>query len=723
MTHARYKGSLSHSRCEGWDHIGGWLHGDTMGGGWPEYLIKERRVKRGGAKKSAKPKSVRGVHDRKLYPLRGRVGPADSEALSCHVLLTRLDADNNMCVAAQRRRAARTQPTKQVTGCKSLGKAAKSTARADQPQAPEPRKRRLASLNAEAVNSLLLEKSEAPTAAKLARKHQHEAAAGGELTLAKEPAQAPPSRPALVNRVSSARKPQTCQSHRHVKKAKSDEGFNSGVLLDTPTPRRLAGLNAAALLKLTSSSAAAKQRAKTDGKGAGTAAKRVPHAKPRVKATKHQGQKVLPARVSCATCKKATLRSRLGWEGSLESHHLTKPGYQSRSVLGYPGMLKKVKEEQVDTELSPCYCCPAEGSVEYCHRLGLFLRQQAYAETEAGPVTSVKQECIVPSPSLGPPTLALSTHPCLCTDPCFSSYYYHVAHPGPPSGALGARSLTYPAASLCPGAVSSSKLLAPSISHTSGIPHPTFCSSVRSPCYGEACRVSTYAYRSMQPVAGKGCSYTTGCSSCGQEIKTEGYSSPQGQHSPSLLVPPAVSLAVSPSTPSVPRLLTSLADRRRNEVKLGVGRVCPQGSRSSNRSLPIGGTRLLVKQPAPSPASAKQKKVSRRRATNGWRPVGVPTEKEVFVVGEEETVIRRCFEGVERDGEVIHVRDTVLLRSGPRKKSLPYVAKISALWEDPKTGENLKCVTFPTCLGSFSHWDCNIRFHSLLGCSRFFPCG
>lgn len=41
---------------------------------------------------------------------------------------------------------------------------------------------------------------------------------------------------------------------------------------------------------------------------------------------------------------------------------------------------------------------------------------------------------------------------------------------------------------------------------------------------------------------------------------------------------------------------------------------------------------------------------------------------------------------MERDGEIIRVRDTVLLKSGPRKKSMPYVAKISALWEDPKTG-------------------------------------
>lgn len=49
-------------------------------------------------------------------------------------------------------------------------------------------------------------------------------------------------------------------------------------------------------------------------------------------------------------------------------------------------------------------------------------------------------------------------------------------------------------------------------------------------------------------------------------------------------------------------------------------------------------------------------------------------------------MLRRCFQGVQRDGELIQVRDTVLLKSGPRKKSLPYVAKISALWEEPESG-------------------------------------
>lgn len=54
-------------------------------------------------------------------------------------------------------------------------------------------------------------------------------------------------------------------------------------------------------------------------------------------------------------------------------------------------------------------------------------------------------------------------------------------------------------------------------------------------------------------------------------------------------------------------------------------------------------------------------------------------------------MLRKCFEGVHRDGELIRVRDTVLLKSGPRKKSLPYVAKVSALWEEPETGRTLNC--------------------------------
>lgn len=54
-------------------------------------------------------------------------------------------------------------------------------------------------------------------------------------------------------------------------------------------------------------------------------------------------------------------------------------------------------------------------------------------------------------------------------------------------------------------------------------------------------------------------------------------------------------------------------------------------------------------------------------------------------------MLRTCFKAVQRDGELIQVRDTVLLKSGPRKKSLPYVAKISALWEEPESGRTSNC--------------------------------
>ena len=34
-----------------------------------------------------------------------------------------------------------------------------------------------------------------------------------------------------------------------------------------------------------------------------------------------------------------------------------------------------------------------------------------------------------------------------------------------------------------------------------------------------------------------------------------------------------------------------------------------------------------------------------------------------------------------RNEEVINVRDAVLLKSGPRKKDLPFVARVAAIWE------------------------------------------
>ncbi|XP_073708904.1 bromo adjacent homology domain-containing 1 protein [Garra rufa] len=650
MTHARRKASLSQYHGEGRDHIEGWSHGETVGGAWPAHSFRESKAKKDMAKKvktsgqqsqclakhatkmhGTKTKKGKSNVQPKLYPLRGRGVTSDSEALSCHVLLTRLDDETKMSD-----KSLKTKPEATV----------------DNPSAQEPRKRRLASLNAEALNSLLLERPEGPSGAKLAKKQ-------GDGSSATEQTKTCSKR---------AEKSETCQSPKRMKKDKTDEAEAS---LYAPAPRRLAGLNAAALLKLTSSTNANKQRIKTDNKSVCASGKHAVRCKPKAQKSKKHSWTQPDPEGGCEVCKSRSFESRQ----TPDSHRLTKPGYHS--MLGYRPV-KLVKEEQVEAELSPYCCCPPEGSVEYCHRLALFLGQKAYAENEEHPVTSVKHECLVQAH----PALTLSAHPCLCADPCYSSYYVHIAHPG--TASLSAPPLPCTHSPFCPRGLSGSKLLA-----SSGIPHTAFCGTVGSPCYREACRVGGYAFGTVQPVSSRTCSYSGNCSSCSRPIKTE------EEHSRMLLVPPALPHSgcpsvprVNPSSPVVPSLLSTLSDRRQAEVRLKVGKECPQNTKPSNGSLTMGHSRSSRKQPTASPASAKhQKKGSRRHATNGWSPVGVPTEKEVFIAGDDETVLRQCYEGVERDGEVIRVRDTVLLRSGPRKKSLPYVAKISALWEDPRTGE------------------------------------
>ncbi|XP_047006836.1 bromo adjacent homology domain-containing 1 protein isoform X3 [Ictalurus punctatus] len=705
MSQAKKKVSLNQSCGKGCNHVDCCPHGKTMGRAWPEHCLKEakalkhttsrdkqkrrqrmegwlhdvcktgaqlkkvRTLKVGAKKGKAKvSKKLREERNRKLYPLRRRSNKSKDEALSCHVLLTRLEGnafeqDSELqeeeanAISKRSRQKKRRKPNQKLVNTnKSLHIPPKTKYEASTSTiiAQEPRKRRLASLNAEAVNSLLLEKTDVPLSSKLPKKQRHETAPvfneaddANICSLSKTAAQ--------------AHKTEMCQNHKKAKKSKSEEKDDSDLTLSlyTPTPRRLAGLNAAALLKLTSSTTGSKQRVKTDNKGICAAGKQTACCKSQAQLPKKQQLKQALPQGGGAPCKSKGSESKLKWEGPADCHCLAKPGYHSHGLMGYP--IKMVKEEQVETELGPCYCCSTEGSVEYC---------------------------------LAHPALTLSAHPCLCADPCYSSYYVHFANHGPRSVCVSTQPLPCAHSSMCPSRVPASKLLSSSVSHASGISHPAFCSSVRPPCCSESCRVGSYTFSAMQPVTSRACSYATGCSSCSHPIKTEGYSSPQGDQSSSLLVPPALPLSgcplprLNPSSTVLPRLLSTLSDNRQTEVRLQGPRECPQNTKTPNGSIGARPTKLSQKQPAPCPASAKQqKKVHRHRTTNGWRPFGEPTEKEVYIAGEDMTALRQCYEGVERDGEVIRVRDTVLLRSGPRKKSLPYVAKISALWDDPKTGE------------------------------------
>ncbi|XP_050407423.1 uncharacterized protein LOC126822530 [Patella vulgata] len=73
---------------------------------------------------------------------------------------------------------------------------------------------------------------------------------------------------------------------------------------------------------------------------------------------------------------------------------------------------------------------------------------------------------------------------------------------------------------------------------------------------------------------------------------------------------------------------------------------------------------------------------------HGWSQCGQPELKKIPNVVEGPVRERKCFPAMKHiDGDIINIRDCVLLRSGPRKKDIPFVAKVSALWENPEDGE------------------------------------
>lgn len=73
---------------------------------------------------------------------------------------------------------------------------------------------------------------------------------------------------------------------------------------------------------------------------------------------------------------------------------------------------------------------------------------------------------------------------------------------------------------------------------------------------------------------------------------------------------------------------------------------------------------------------------------NGWSWVGEGLEQKVYLNNEEAPVPRICYSSMKHvEGDVVSPRDCILLASGNRKKDLPFVAKVTALWENPDDGE------------------------------------
>lgn len=74
-------------------------------------------------------------------------------------------------------------------------------------------------------------------------------------------------------------------------------------------------------------------------------------------------------------------------------------------------------------------------------------------------------------------------------------------------------------------------------------------------------------------------------------------------------------------------------------------------------------------------------------APGSWSLLGVPEEKVIYLRDDEPPRRLICYPAIKHvEGDVIQVRDSVLLRSGAKTTDLPYIAKVCAFWEDAETG-------------------------------------
>uniref|UniRef100_A0A8C3A8R8 Bromo adjacent homology domain containing 1 n=1 Tax=Cyclopterus lumpus TaxID=8103 RepID=A0A8C3A8R8_CYCLU len=607
---------------------------------------KGSKEKGGGVKKGKERKNE--LRGRKKKDKKESLAGGDGEALDCRVLLTRLEEKR---VEGKEKDASKSGKKKKVKQALEP-KINQSDALLMFP-APvfEPRRRRMASLNAEAVNSLLLYRNDS-----LASNHTKKRQPSSE-DKAKDSLTKTEHRSHKTKKVSPRGKADPKERPKKQRRSAAEAQNIDWSALFAPAPRRQAGLTAATLLKLTSAHYGTKRQKKTESKPAsGSEA-----------AATTQGEissKPVCGEGCCSLCKSETLDPE--WKGTVGGQECLKHELHRGSSLGFS--LKTIKKEQVETDVSSCYCCSQERCVEYSHRLS-------------------------PHSVSHPAAITISPH----AYTCFPGYYVHFSHPDTPPSPM-------PPLALCPKSGKRPKLLPSTGPQPSGITHPVYCCTSVEACYGEPCRINGYSsYTSVIPaIARGGCSFSpTDCTKCNHGIKRDDYPSTLNDHHSSSSIPISPDPrtltgcpfpTVPPAGQSVPHVQTPLSDPSQPQPPLQVAKECPQiakspsGSRSGARGTGSISAALGVASVG-GRTVAKQPKNGRQKSTNGWQPVGLPFQKEVFSVGEEALVLRKCFEGVQRDGDLIRVRDTVLLKSGPRKKSLPYVAKISALWEEPESGE------------------------------------
>lgn len=585
------------------------------------------------------------------------------DALDCCVLLTRLDSRDvkkapkrqNNRRAKIKQRTKSDQPRLKHQALQQIQESERTHSSASLEFSWEPRRRRMASLNAEAVNSLLLFRENPPSVSKKQqlstdnpKEHTHEHK--GHKT--KKSLQGDK------------------KTHKSKKDSVTQDQSIDWLSLLAPTPRRQAGLTAATLLKLTSAQYTSKRQKKREVKqetGTESTAQSDTQRKSDHKTQRQHKEQLKdrersrqldPAPQGCSVCSAHTVEP--GWS----SRGCLKSSVQKKPTLSFSS---KIKEEQLESQVSSCYCCNQEQCVQYCHRLALFLRDKSFPGQD-GSLSSVfhhhHHHHHLP---------ALGTH----SYTCFPGYYFHLCHPADAS-----QDHVYP------HSTKRAKLLGAQSSGAPGISHPIYCCTSVEPCF-DPCTISGYqAYSSVIPAMG--------CTKCNNAIKKEEYSPAlRDLHSPSSLsmcpsprfLTACPNSLVPPAGQSAPHVQPPPSEPNQPAATLPLGRKCPQSAKAPRAHLDSRATRDRRRAPSAANRGRSVPSKWRHKSTNGWQPLGLSFQREVFSVGEETLVPRTCFEAVQRDGDVVQVRDTVLLKSGPRKKCLPYVAKVSALWEDPDSGE------------------------------------
>jgi hypothetical protein len=80
------------------------------------------------------------------------------------------------------------------------------------------------------------------------------------------------------------------------------------------------------------------------------------------------------------------------------------------------------------------------------------------------------------------------------------------------------------------------------------------------------------------------------------------------------------------------------------------------------------------------------------------------TNNKNYSQSDDPPALRYCYPAMRHEeGDIIMPRDCILLKSGTRKGDLPYVAKVTALWENPEDGKSLKDFTLKNSSYNFAY--------------------